>query len=400
MALRGTLRDFGLSDIFQLISHQRKTGTLILEDKGKRVTVTFDEGKVVGADIGTEKTFEKEKVGDILVKSEILRTEQLQEALDEQGRTMKKLGLILIERNYVTQEIFERALKFQIRETLFKIFQWTSGTYKFDMGKISYDKHFITPMPAEFILMEAARVIDEWPGLKTKVPTMDMVFVKIPGVEDKIVRSSMVATPEEDDDIDIDILGENKPKSYDGDRMLLTQEQEKAFDLVDGENTVSDIAYKSLLGDFEVSRALVDLLNFGLIKPSKVPVSTPRTEEKDKEQRKARNLLKMTGTLFAAALFIVVLYNVLIKSGDRLHIFSEITGGKAVAVRSSIAAAQIKRLNLAIETYRLEKGSYPVTLEDLVKSGYVLPSDIIYPFSKPYNMKWTKKGPVLVPPEV
>ena len=39
MALQGTIQDFGLADIFQLIGIQRKTGTLVL-DNGERVSLT------------------------------------------------------------------------------------------------------------------------------------------------------------------------------------------------------------------------------------------------------------------------------------------------------------------------------------------------------------------------
>ena len=46
MALQGTIKDFGLPDIFQLIGLQRKTGILMLtNDKDKEsVTVTFESG--------------------------------------------------------------------------------------------------------------------------------------------------------------------------------------------------------------------------------------------------------------------------------------------------------------------------------------------------------------------
>ena len=49
MALEGTIRDFGLPDIFQLIGLQRKTGLLTLtnEKDEESVTVTFENGMVV-----------------------------------------------------------------------------------------------------------------------------------------------------------------------------------------------------------------------------------------------------------------------------------------------------------------------------------------------------------------
>ena len=50
MALAGTLKDFSLADIFQLIALQKKTGYLTLRNETDVVTVTFLEGSVVGAE--------------------------------------------------------------------------------------------------------------------------------------------------------------------------------------------------------------------------------------------------------------------------------------------------------------------------------------------------------------
>jgi hypothetical protein len=399
MALKGTLRDFGLSDIFQLISHQRKTGILYLEDKGKSVAVTFDEGKVVGAEIGSSKTQEKERVGDILVKSGLIDMGRLDECLQEQKRTAKKLGVILTEKNYLTEELFRAALAFQIKETLYKIFQWVSGTYKFDTGKISYDKQFISPLPAEYILMEAARIIDEWPGVQNKIPSMEIVFAQVPEAEEKIVRSSQQEQgAEEEDDLDFDILGEDKPKTYDSDKILLSAAQERVFDLVNGQFTVSDVAYRSLLGDFEASKVLVDLSGFGLIKPVKVPASKPKTEETAQEGKKRRGVIAMASGLLFAGVLLFIIFNLAAKTGGRLNLLTQMTSTRAVMVRDAVVSAQQQRLLLALETYRLEKGSYPLALEDLVKAGFVLESDISYPFSTPYSIVWSENGPVISPP--
>ncbi len=400
MALKGTLRDFGLSDIFQLISHQRKTGVLYLEDRGKSVAVTFDEGKVVGAETGTEKTHEKERVGDILVKSGVLDSSRLQECLQEQTMTAKKLGVVVTEKNYLTEDIFRQALAFQIKETLFKIFQWTNGTYRFDTCKITYDKQFISPMPAEYILMEAARIIDEWPGVKSKIPSMEMVFAQTTGAGEKIFRRSEIdsGAPEEADDLDFDILGEEKPKSYNPDRTVLSAEQERVFDLVDGKFTVSDIAYRSLLGDFEASKALLDLAALGLIRPVKVPASTPKTEETAEETKRRKGVIAMISGLLFGGVLLFILFGTLAGSGGRLNILSQVTSEKTVVIRNTIVSAQTGRLMLGMEAYRLEKGSYPVTLDDMVKTGFVLESDISYPFNKPYRIEWNENGPSISPP--
>lgn len=399
MALKGTLRDFGLSDIFQLISHQRKTGILRLEDKGKSVAVSFDEGKVVGAESGSARTQEKERVGDILIKSGLVDTGRLEECLQEQKRTAKKLGVVLTEKNYLTEDLFRAALAFQIKETLYRIFQWASGTYKFDTTKVEYDTHFISPLPAEFILMEAARIIDEWPAVQAKIPSMEIVFDKVSGAEGKIVRSSDLGQKAEDeDDFSFDMLGEEKPKPMDSDRMVLSAAQERVFDLVNAQFTVSDIAYRSLLGDFEASKTLMELTGFGLIKPVRVPVSTPKTEEAAQETRRRKGVVTLlTGLLFAGIL-IFVLFSTIARSGGKLNLLSQMTSEKAITVRQTIVNAQKQRLMLALETYRLEKGSYPLSLDDLVQTGFILESDISYPFEESYRIVWTDRGPTISPP--
>ena len=49
MALSGTLKDFGIADILQLIGHQTKTGRLMLKTGNDEVEVYFIDGKVVFA---------------------------------------------------------------------------------------------------------------------------------------------------------------------------------------------------------------------------------------------------------------------------------------------------------------------------------------------------------------
>ena len=79
MALEGTIKDFGLPDIFQLIGLQRKTGLLTLKNEKDVVTVTFENGMVVMADSNTKRL--EERLGNVLVKQGKLGKDKLDEAL-------------------------------------------------------------------------------------------------------------------------------------------------------------------------------------------------------------------------------------------------------------------------------------------------------------------------------
>ncbi|TBR13434.1 MAG: MSHA biogenesis protein MshE, partial [Rugosibacter sp.] len=57
---------------------------------------------------------EKIRLGDLLVQQGLITAEQLKHALDEQKRTGRKLGRVLVESNYVTEEGISTALARQL----------------------------------------------------------------------------------------------------------------------------------------------------------------------------------------------------------------------------------------------------------------------------------------------
>ena len=58
---------------------------------------------------------EKVRLGEILVQQNLLTSEQLKLALDEQKRSGRKLGRVFIEQGYVTEEEISEALAKQLR---------------------------------------------------------------------------------------------------------------------------------------------------------------------------------------------------------------------------------------------------------------------------------------------
>jgi hypothetical protein len=381
MALKGTLRDFGLSDIFQLIGLQKKTGTLHLEDHGRKVVVSFVEGKVVRAEALSVKTREKERVGEILIKSGHVDQEQLDSALAEQRRTMKKLGVILVERKLLTPQIFTQVFAFQVRETLLRIFQWGTGNYHFESTRVSWDQEFVSPLSAEYILMEAARIIDEWPAVRRKIPTGEAVFARTPGAEERVAR----VEPGKDEE---DPFAEAGAQAYQDDKVPLSPAQARVFDHVDGLRTVEDLAYRTLLGEFEVCRALIELAAKGLVRPTRLPTTLARAEEAPVGKKKARpRLLTLVATLAGAAVFLAGLFYLSSLAGMGMLTTTRLTGDKARAFRAVVGKAQRDRLSFTLDVARLEQGSYPADLIDLAQGGYLSANDLSYPYGEPYIVR-------------
>ena len=130
MALQGTIRDFGLPDIFQLIGLQRKTGTLTLaNDKDKEtVAVTFENGMVVMADSSGRRL--EDRLGNVLVKQGKLSRERLDEALAVQKQTLQRLGHILAASSAITTRDLRDALSVQVAQIVFRVFRWRDPAHR------------------------------------------------------------------------------------------------------------------------------------------------------------------------------------------------------------------------------------------------------------------------------
>ena len=104
MALEGTIKDFGLPDIFQLIGLQRKTGILTLTNEKDQevVTVTFEGGMVVMADSSLGRL--EDRLGNVLVKQGKISRVRLDEALSVQKQTLQRLGHILASGSAITSK--------------------------------------------------------------------------------------------------------------------------------------------------------------------------------------------------------------------------------------------------------------------------------------------------------
>src|SRR5262245_48269900 len=130
MALEGTLRDFSLADIFQLIGIQKKTGVLTLKYDGEVVTVSFLNGNVVTADSLKKKL--EDRLGAVLVRSGRLSDKQLHQALKIQKETLKRLGHILVDGRYIGETDLREALRLQITQIVYRLFRWKDGDYHFN----------------------------------------------------------------------------------------------------------------------------------------------------------------------------------------------------------------------------------------------------------------------------
>lgn len=243
MAIEGPLRELALSDVFQLLDLSRKTGTLTVSHETRHLpaVVRFDRGGVIGAQLGEAH----DRLGHLLLRAGKVTERHVEAARRIQAQLPEKqLGAILVEEGVVSAQDVVRQLRFQIQEAVFELMQWKDGYFRFEEGQPPVPGPVSVRVPTESLLMEAARRIDEWSTLESKIPSMDVVpaLVHEPG---------------------------------DGAVLDLHPSEWEVLAEIDGQRSLKEIAGALGRGDFEVAKIVWGLVSTGVVDILEEGPSTP-----------------------------------------------------------------------------------------------------------------------------
>jgi hypothetical protein len=360
MALEGTLKDFSLADIFQLIGLQRKTGVLTLRGKDDTVTVTFLDGKVVGAD-SLNKRLEN-RLGTVLVKTGMLSSDQLARALEIQKETLQRLGFILTHYGIISPESLRSAIQLQILQVVYRLFRWKDGDYHFSQETtIEYDRDNVQPITAESILMEGARMIDEWPIIEKRVRSYDLVYRK------KLIDQEIIVVDDDDAGVDFDETSHRKKKGAPaGDKIKISETEKSVYDAVDGTLTVSDIIESSRFSEFDTVKAVFELLTRDLIeevRPDQAAAVASAVEE-DFATADVPTVLPLPLIIFLVILAVASLATFY---RNPLNSLAPLGGGNSPSedVQKAISLVRLERVGHAIDSFYVANGALPDGIQEL-----------------------------------
>jgi len=351
MALQGNLKDFGITEILQLIGQQLKTGILNIRKGKKLVEIYFVDGMVVN--VHSNYRGKKDLIGEIFVKAQFISQEQLERVLKIQKETLKYLGEIFVDLQLLTKEDVLRVLTTQVYETMYDLFWWEEGEFNFDLKLVESYKKIPFALSTEQVLLTILRMVDEWSEIEKKVFSPHLVFRKAQGGEEGSVEA--LALP---DDF----------------RKTLTSEQELIYKLVDGSRTVEDIIDRSLLGKFNASEMLLYLLEVGLIEIASIQTPSFAKKVGMINFREALPFVSVGG--FLLIIFLLVIY--FTPNFLRHFLDSRVERVDIEIPTHWVHKTQLDRIKNALDIYYLEKGSYPSHLEELVSAELLRKNDLFY----------------------
>jgi hypothetical protein len=274
MALLGTLKGFGVTEIFQLISQQMKTGTLILTSPESTVSLAFDNGTIEG--IKSDR-WEIDPRAEILIKGGFLFEKDYRAALENEKKNSHKWHDILIAQGKIKKTFLDRASNVVIKSILLEVFQWKGGSYRFEDWEVDTENILSCHIPSEGVILDTLRIIDEWPMVKQKIPPVDYCPVTIMPLTEEIVRKYRLGA------VDMHI-----------------------YDLIDEKKSIEDVVRQSLEPSFEALSSLVKLMDSGLVEV--FPQGTKEIRDSSIARRVFLAKIKKVSVFALLALTMGVLY--------------------------------------------------------------------------------------------
>ncbi len=232
MALKGNLRDFSVAQLFNLINLARKTGTLTLEGPDQAAWVSFREGKLIYAQLGSEDgtlTGVLAKAGKLTPRQAKLIKTHAPDKSDQE------LGLMLINAGYLSQKEILASIRQYVLDIVFQLFTWTDGYFRFDGDVLPPDDRITIRIDLENIIIEGSRRVQELEQLREEIPNLDMAldFVDRPGANIRDVN--------------------------------LNVEEWKVVSYINPKNTIRQIAKANKMSELQIRRIVYGLLQAGLV---------------------------------------------------------------------------------------------------------------------------------------
>ncbi len=249
MSFTGNLQTVAFSDLLQLFSAGKKTGTVTIVRGNIRKELVFRDGNIISA---TSHDAEEDYLGQILLKAGRISKTDLQRAVYMHKTSGKRMGQVLVEMKLVSRDELGLYLRQQIEEIIYNLFSWKEGEFIFREGQLPATREGLVELNTMNVIMEGTRRIDEWVEIQKVLPRDNQILCVSPLIQSK------------------------------NDEVTLSLDEFKVITLVDGKRTLPEILESSPLGEFVTSRAIYKLINSGLVETTMVKeteINDPREED-------------------------------------------------------------------------------------------------------------------------
>lgn len=141
----------------QMLYLANATGELRLQCEENSASVFFERGNLTFAGIKNRPV----KLGEYLVKKGLVPQAALDDALARRSSSKIRIGALLVEAGHIAESGLRAAVVEQIKDVIFEIVRWQSGTFCFYLDKRPLPAEILIDIPLDHLMLEGVQRLDE-----------------------------------------------------------------------------------------------------------------------------------------------------------------------------------------------------------------------------------------------
>ncbi|MCA9717067.1 MAG: DUF4388 domain-containing protein [Myxococcales bacterium] len=245
VCIRGILGVARLDSVLEMLGNAKYRGVLTVEKEDAWGKLHLDQGRIRLAEY--KGLGEDLKLGRFVVEGGFLRDEELEAFIVGKDPEQRPLGVRLVDGGLISSADLAQILIDQARAVTCHLLTWKTGMFSFrPQGELDSMATTAAQQRAELLvdeaLLDGLRRLDEQAMMGVHMPHQDDVFLRIDEQVAKLTRDA------------------------------LPRDELAVLELVNGRNSVKEIARKTRTGTFAVSRVLYRHAKANLVRKRVTPV--------------------------------------------------------------------------------------------------------------------------------
>src|ERR1043165_9290816 len=175
--LQGDLSRIQLPDVLSFVSMIRRSGRLVLRSGELERTLVWKDGDIVFATSNSPE----DSLGLFLLRNGKITQQQYEDSKRRVTATTRH-GKLLVQMGALSPKDLWWGVKNQALEIIYSLFSWTEGSFDFsETHEELAGEKIVLSLNTSSVIMEGIRRLDESERLREKIPSVDVVFMKLPG---------------------------------------------------------------------------------------------------------------------------------------------------------------------------------------------------------------------------
>jgi hypothetical protein len=229
--LEGDLAHIQLPDVLSFLSMIRGTGKLLLKQERMERSIYWKDGEIVFASSNSPE----HSLGMFLLRNGKITQAQYEES-KRRVTAQTRHGKLLVQMGAISPKDLWWGVKNQALEIIYSLFSWKEGTFVFgEAADELLNERIVLSINTSTVIMEGIRRLDETAMIREKIPSLDVIFVKVPGADPDFASLDM------------------------------SDHEIALYNNVDGKRSIRALIGGSGMTEFEVTRILFQLLTARLI---------------------------------------------------------------------------------------------------------------------------------------